>query len=43
MNACRPSGEADVRFASDSDARRAMQKDKQNMQHRYIELFYSGQ
>jgi len=38
----RPSGEADVSFASDSDARRAMQKDKQNMQHRYIELFYSG-
>merc|ERR1719445_2333301 len=38
----RPSGEADVSFASVSDARRAMQKDKQNMQHRYIELFYSG-
>ena len=39
----RPSGKADVSFATDSDARRAMQKDKQNMQHRYIELFYSGE
>ena len=37
---CRPSGEADVSFASDGDARRAMQKDKQHMQHRYVELFY---
>ena len=36
----RPSGEADVSFASDGDARRAMQKDKQHMQHRYVELFY---
>ena len=35
----RPSGEAEVTFGSDSDAKRAMQKDKQNMQHRYIELF----
>lgn len=39
----RPSGEASVTFASDGDARRAMAKDKQNMQHRYIELFYSGE
>jgi len=38
----RPSGKADVSFATDSDARRAMQKDKQNMQHRYIELFYQN-
>merc|ERR1712215_362845 len=36
----RPSGEADVTFATENDARRAMQKDKQNMQHRYVELFY---
>merc|ERR1719381_178585 len=35
----RPSGEAEVTFNSESDAKRAMQKDKQNMQHRYIELF----
>jgi len=38
----RPSGEADVNFATENDARRAMQKDKQNMQHRYVELFYDG-
>eukprot|EP00092_Neocalanus_flemingeri_P009331 GFUD01010038.1.p1 GENE.GFUD01010038.1~~GFUD01010038.1.p1 ORF type:complete len:160 (+),score=26.39 GFUD01010038.1:208-687(+) len=38
----RPSGEADVTFATENDARRAMQKDKQNMQHRYVELFYDG-
>ena len=25
---------------SDNDARRAMNKDRQNMQHRYVELFY---
>jgi len=35
----RPSGDAEVTFNSESDAKRAMQKDKQNMQHRYIELF----
>ena len=26
--------------SSDSDARKAMTKDKHNMQHRYVELFY---
>merc|ERR1711988_255136 len=36
----KPSGKADVSFGSDAEAKRAMQKDKQNMQHRYIELFY---
>ena len=38
----RPSGEADAMFASESEARRALQKNKQNMQHRYVELFYDG-
>lgn len=41
-NQGRPNGEADVLFASDSDARRAMTKDRQNMQHRYVELFYDA-
>ena len=27
---------------SDADARKAMSKDRQNMQHRYVELFYEG-
>ncbi len=27
---------------SEGDARKAMSKDRQNMQHRYIELFYDG-
>ncbi|XP_040569208.1 heterogeneous nuclear ribonucleoprotein H isoform X1 [Lepeophtheirus salmonis] len=35
-------GEADVFFASEEDARKAMTKDRQNMQHRYVELFYDG-
>ena len=26
----------------EADARKAMSKDRQNMQHRYIELFYDG-
>ena len=26
----------------EADARKAMTKDRQNMQHRYIELFYDG-
>jgi len=29
-------------FFSDADARKAMSKDRQNMQHRYVELFYEG-
>merc|ERR1719219_1161321 len=41
-NQGRPTGEADVMFAAESDARKAMTKDRQNMQHRYIELFYDG-
>jgi hypothetical protein len=27
---------------SEADARKAMSKDRQNMQHRYVELFYEG-
>ena len=27
---------------SEADAQKAMSKDKQNMQHRYVELFYNG-
>jgi len=38
----RPSGEADAMFGSESEATRALQKNKQNMQHRYVELFYDG-
>ncbi|CAG9764928.1 unnamed protein product [Ceutorhynchus assimilis] len=38
----RPSGEADVTFASHEDAIRGMSKDKSNMQHRYIELFLNS-
>jgi len=38
----RPSGEADAMFGSESEAMRALQKNKQNMQHRYVELFYDG-
>merc|ERR1719510_1284308 len=38
----RPSGEAKVYFKSAEDAKRAMSKNKQNMQHRYIELFNEG-
>ena len=38
----RPSGEADCMFASEGDATRALAKNKQNMQHRYVELFYDG-
>merc|ERR1719234_542357 len=38
----RHSGEADTMFATEGDARRALAKNKQNMQHRYVELFYDG-
>merc|ERR1711971_688267 len=39
----RPSGEADIMFSTQEDAMAAMTKNKQNMQHRYVELFYDGQ
>ena len=39
----RPSGNADVLFATEDDAQKAMSKHKENMQHRYVELYYDGQ
>lgn len=39
QNTGRVKGECDVDFATHIDAEAAMQKDKQNMAHRYIELF----
>ena len=38
----RPSGQADVLFGSEQEAKMAMTKHKQNMQNRYVELFYDG-
>merc|ERR1719513_56682 len=38
----RPNGQADVVFGSAQEAKMAMTKHKQNMQSRYVELFYDG-
>jgi len=39
QNSGRAKGECDVDFSTHNDAEAAMQKDKQNIGHRYIELF----
>ena len=39
----RATGEADVEFESHEDAVEAMKRDKQHMQHRYVELFLQSQ
>ena len=39
----KPSGNADVLFSTHEDAQKAMTKHKENMQHRYVELYYDGQ
>lgn len=38
----RPNGQAEVTFLTHAEAKLAMTKHKQNMQSRYIELFYEG-
>lgn len=38
----KPTGEADVEFRCHEDAVAAMSKDKNHMQHRYIELFLNS-
>lgn len=39
----RATGEADVEFESHADATEAMKKDKQHMEHRYVELFLQSE
>ncbi len=39
----RPTGEAEVEFATPTDAQRAMEKDKKYMGKRYVELFLLGE
>jgi len=38
----RPNGDAKIMFATLEEARMAMKKNKQYIQHRYVELFYDG-
>ena len=39
----RATGEADVEFESHADATEGMKKDKEHMQHRYVELFLQSE
>ena len=39
-NIGKTNGHADVYFENEGDAKKAMARDRKNLKHRYIELFY---